>query len=189
MIAPLPYFTGKWFPEWWVRQMLRISLRLVHGQTGPRRVSAHTPAEVVAQGGDTERVVILADNLVDQFLGAFALITMTMVSRTVVPGLFFAATIIVSGLTATLHTSLVCCVKVNAASPSPPRSGVASQTRMVPSRPAEASRHHVNRDRRCPKHGSDDHVVEVEADLERDVDDEDIRAERGHLAHERHAER
>ena len=37
--------------------MLRISLRLVHGQTGPRRVSAHTPAEVVAQGGDTERVV------------------------------------------------------------------------------------------------------------------------------------
>ena len=53
----LPYYTGVWFPEWWVRQMLRISLRLVHGQTGPRRVSAHTPAEVVAQGGDTERVV------------------------------------------------------------------------------------------------------------------------------------
>ena len=54
---PTPYYTGAWFPEWWVRQMLRISLRLVHGQTGPRRVSTHTPAEVVAQGGDTERVV------------------------------------------------------------------------------------------------------------------------------------
>ena len=48
--------------------MLRISLRLVHGQTGPRRVSKHTPAEVVAQGGDTERVVQLADNLIDQFI-------------------------------------------------------------------------------------------------------------------------
>ena len=56
--APMPYYTGSWFPEWWVRQMLRISLRLVHGQTGPRRVSGHTPAEVVAQGGDTERVVV-----------------------------------------------------------------------------------------------------------------------------------
>ena len=30
--------------------------------TGPRRVSSHTPAEVIAQGGDTERVVILFDN-------------------------------------------------------------------------------------------------------------------------------
>jgi len=39
---PVPYYTGRWFPEWWVRQMLRISARLVHGQTGPRRVSTHT---------------------------------------------------------------------------------------------------------------------------------------------------
>jgi len=54
--APMPYYTGKLYPEWWVRQMLRIGLRLVHGQTGPRRVSAHSPAEVVAQGGDNERV-------------------------------------------------------------------------------------------------------------------------------------
>jgi ABC-type multidrug transport system fused ATPase/permease subunit len=100
--GPLPYYTGKWFPEWWVRQMLRISLRLVHGQTGPRRVSAHTPAEVVAQGGDTERVVMLADNLIDQIASAFMLISMTVVSGTIVPGLFFAATILVSGLTATL---------------------------------------------------------------------------------------
>jgi ATP-binding cassette subfamily B protein len=99
---PVPYYTGKWFPEWWVRQMLRISLRLVHGQTGPRRVSAHTPAEVVAQGGDTERVVILADNLIDQFICAAVLISMTVVSRSVVPGLFFAGTMLVSGLTATL---------------------------------------------------------------------------------------
>jgi ABC-type multidrug transport system fused ATPase/permease subunit len=105
--SPLPYYTGKWFPEWWVRQMLRISLRLVHGQTGPRRVSAHTPAEVVAQGGDTERVVMLADNLIDQFIGAFVLITMTLVAGTLVPALFFAATILVSGLTATLFGPLL----------------------------------------------------------------------------------
>ncbi|MEN3356765.1 MAG: ATP-binding cassette, subfamily bacterial, partial [Mycobacteriales bacterium] len=100
--APMPYFTGKWYPEWWVRQMLRISLRLVHGQTGPRRVSSHTPAEVIAQGGDTERVVILADNVLDQFAGVFVIVSMTLVSGTVVPALFFAATMLVSGLTATL---------------------------------------------------------------------------------------
>ncbi len=93
-----PYLTGRWFPEWWVRQMLRISLRLVHGQTGPRRVSAHTPAEVVAQGADTERVVILADNLVDQLICGVVLVSMTCVSGTVVPALFFAATMAVSGL-------------------------------------------------------------------------------------------
>jgi ATP-binding cassette subfamily B protein len=100
--VPVPYYTGRWFPEWWVRQMLRISARLVHGQTGPRRVSAHTPAEVVAQGGDTERVVMLADNLMDQFVCAVVLVSMTLVAGTIVPALFFAGTMLVSGLAATL---------------------------------------------------------------------------------------
>jgi ABC-type bacteriocin/lantibiotic exporter with double-glycine peptidase domain len=99
--APLPYVTGRWFPEWWVRQMLRIGLRLVHGQTGPRRVSAHTPAEVVAQGGDTERVVILADNVIDQTIAVFVLISMTLVSGSIVPALFFAGTMAVSAAAAT----------------------------------------------------------------------------------------
>jgi ATP-binding cassette, subfamily B, bacterial len=100
--APMPYYTAKWFPEWWVRQMLRISLRLVYGQTGPRRVSAHTSAEVVAQGGDTERVVMLGDNLIDQFVSIVILVSMTAISGTVVPALFFAGTMLISGLTATL---------------------------------------------------------------------------------------
>jgi ABC-type multidrug transport system fused ATPase/permease subunit len=100
--TPLPYYTAKWFPEWWVRQMLRISLRLVHGQTAPRRVSAHTPAEVVAQGGDTERVVILADNVIDQFVCSVILVAMTLVSGSLVPAFFFAGTMLVSGLAATL---------------------------------------------------------------------------------------
>jgi len=100
--VPVPYYTGRLFPEWWVRQMLRISLRLVYGQTGPRRVSSHTPAEVVAQGGDTERTVELADNLIDQFIAVVVLVSMTVVSRSVVPGLFFVATMVVSGLMSTL---------------------------------------------------------------------------------------
>ncbi|ASW54047.1 ABC transporter ATP-binding protein [Plantactinospora sp. KBS50] len=99
---PVPWYTNKWFPEWWVRQMLRIGLRLVHGQTGPRRVSKHTPAEVVAQGGDTERVVQLADNLIDQFAAVVVVIGMTVVSGSIVPALFFAGTMLVSGLAATL---------------------------------------------------------------------------------------
>jgi ATP-binding cassette, subfamily B, bacterial len=82
--------------------MLRISLRLVHGQTGPRRVSQHTPAEVVAQGGDVERVVMLADNLIDQFASAFVIVSMTAVAGTWVPAAFFAGTMLVSGLAATL---------------------------------------------------------------------------------------
>ncbi|MEV1317041.1 ABC transporter ATP-binding protein [Micromonospora arborensis] len=99
---PVPYYTGIWFPQWWVRQMLRISLRLVHGQTGPRRVSSHTPAEVVAQGGDTERVVQLADNVFDQSAAVILAVAMTVVSGSVVPALFFVGTMVVSGLAASL---------------------------------------------------------------------------------------
>jgi ABC-type multidrug transport system fused ATPase/permease subunit len=100
--APMPYYTSRWFPEWWVRQMLRISLRLVHGQTGPRRVSGHTPAEVVAQGGDTERVVILADNIIDQAACVVAMVAMTLISGSLIPAGFFAGTMLLSGLAATL---------------------------------------------------------------------------------------
>ncbi|WP_433531992.1 ATP-binding cassette domain-containing protein [Micromonospora sp. CA-263727] len=101
LAIPAHYWTQLWFPGWWVRQMLRISLRLVHGQTGPRRVSRHTPAEVVAQGGDTERVVQLADNVLDQVVGLLLLVTMTLVTGSVVPGLFFLGTMVLSGLAAT----------------------------------------------------------------------------------------
>ncbi len=81
--------------------MLRISARLVYGQTGPRRVSRHTPAEVVAQGGDTERVVQLADNVLDQTVGLILLVAMTLITGSVVPGLFFLGTMVLSGLAAT----------------------------------------------------------------------------------------
>src|SRR4051812_21263752 len=100
--VPITYWTGVWFPQWWVTQMLRISLRLVHGQTGPRRVSAHTPAEVVAQGGDTERVVAMADNVIDQMTSLVVIAVMTLVSGSIVPALFFAGTMVASGLAATL---------------------------------------------------------------------------------------
>jgi len=99
---PTLYYTGAWFPEWWVRQMLRISLRLVHGQIGPRRVSKHTPAEVVAQGGDTERVVMLADNLIDNSVSIVMVVAMTAASGSIVPALFFIGTMVLSGLAATL---------------------------------------------------------------------------------------
>lgn len=99
---PVHWYTTLWFQNWWVRQMLRINLRLVHGQTGPRRVSGYTPAEVVAQGGDTERVVELADNMVDQFFGLALLVAMTLISGSVVPGLFFLGTMVVSALVAAL---------------------------------------------------------------------------------------
>ncbi|WNM40571.1 ABC transporter ATP-binding protein [Micromonospora halotolerans] len=102
VVLPLPFLTNLWFPQWWIRQMLRISARLVHGQTGARRVSGHTPAEVVAQGGDTDRVVQLADNLMDQFISLAIVITMTLVTGSVVPALFFVGTMVVSGLAATL---------------------------------------------------------------------------------------
>ncbi len=101
-LIPTLYFTGAWFPEWWVRQMLRISLRLVNGQIGPRRVSKHTPAEVVAQGGDTERVVMLADNLIDNGVGLLTVVAMTVTSQSPVPAMFFLGTMLVSGLAATL---------------------------------------------------------------------------------------
>jgi len=84
LAIPTLYYTGTWFPEWWVRQMLRISLRLVHGQIGPRRVSKHTPAEVVAQGGDTERVVMLADNVIDNATSLVMVVSMTLAAMSAV---------------------------------------------------------------------------------------------------------
>ncbi|GLY21185.1 ABC transporter ATP-binding protein [Micromonospora sp. NBRC 101691] len=99
---PVPYLTNLWFPQWWVRQSLRISARLLYGQTGARRVSGHTPAEVVAQGGDTERVVQLADNVMDNATSLVLVVAMTAVSGSVVPGLFFLGTMVVSALAATL---------------------------------------------------------------------------------------
>ncbi len=102
LCVPISYFPGRLFPEWWVRQTLRINMRLVHGQTGPRRISKHTPAEVVAQGGDTDRAVVLADNLVDQFIMAAALIAMTVVSGSAVPGWFFLGTTLASAAAAAL---------------------------------------------------------------------------------------
>ncbi|GAA1834153.1 ATP-binding cassette domain-containing protein [Luedemannella flava] len=102
LTVPAVYYTGTWFPEWWVRQMLRIGVRLVHGQTGARRISAHTPAEVIAQSGDTERVVILADNLIDQSICLIYLISIIVVSGSVLPALFFLGTMVVSGLAALL---------------------------------------------------------------------------------------
>ncbi|GAB1691515.1 ATP-binding cassette domain-containing protein [Krasilnikovia sp. M28-CT-15] len=102
LTTPALFYTGAWFPEWWVRQMLRISLRLMHGQVGPRRVSKHTPAEVVAQSGDTERVVVLADNVVDNAIGLVMIVAMTWASGSVVPALFFGGTMLVSGLAATM---------------------------------------------------------------------------------------
>jgi ABC-type multidrug transport system fused ATPase/permease subunit len=102
LAIPTLYYTGAWFPEWWVRQMLRISLRLVHGQIGPRRVSKHTPAEVVAQGGDTERVVMLADNVIDQTTSLFMIVAMTWAAGSFVPAAFFVGTMVISGLAATL---------------------------------------------------------------------------------------
>ncbi|WP_431729005.1 ATP-binding cassette domain-containing protein [Verrucosispora sp. TAA-831] len=101
LAIPAHYWTHLWFPAWWVRQMLRISARLVYGQTGPRRVSRHTPAEVVAQGGDTERVVQLADNVLDQAVGVILLVSMTLITGSVVPGLFFLGTMVLSGFAAT----------------------------------------------------------------------------------------
>jgi ATP-binding cassette, subfamily B, bacterial len=100
--APGPYITSRRFPEWWSRQILRINLRLVHGQTGPRRVSNHTSAEVVAQAGDTERVIFLADNVVDQVCALGVIVAMTVITGSPVPALFFAGTIVVSGGVATL---------------------------------------------------------------------------------------
>ncbi|TDB78256.1 ABC transporter ATP-binding protein [Micromonospora sp. KC723] len=99
---PALYYFGAWFPEWWVRQVLRINARLLNGQIGPRRISRHSPAEVVAQSGDTDRVVMLADNLVDHVIALAAIVTMTIAARSWVPAAFFAGTMILSGCAAAL---------------------------------------------------------------------------------------
>ena len=57
---------------------------------------------MIAQGGDTERVVILADNVVDQLACVVTIVAMTVISGSFVPAAFFAGTMLLSGLAATL---------------------------------------------------------------------------------------
>jgi ATP-binding cassette subfamily B protein len=56
----------------------------------------------VAHGGDTERVVMLADNLIDTSISLAMIVTMTAASRSFVPAAFFVGTMVISGLAATL---------------------------------------------------------------------------------------
>src|SRR6185503_11658950 len=51
--------------------------------------------------------VVLADNLIDQAIGVSILIAMTLVSGSFVPALFFAGTMVISGLAATLFGPLL----------------------------------------------------------------------------------
>jgi ABC-type multidrug transport system fused ATPase/permease subunit len=57
---------------------------------------------VVAQGGDTDRVVQLADNVVDQAACLVTMVAMTLISGSFVPAAFFAGTMLLSGLAATV---------------------------------------------------------------------------------------
>ncbi len=100
LTLPAFYVVLNWFPHWWTLQNLRVSLRLVHGQTGPRRRSRYSPAEVVAQGGDIERVVRVADNLIDQVSTAGVLIAMTLISGSLVPAAFFGAVVVTAAVVA-----------------------------------------------------------------------------------------
>ena len=52
----------------------------------------------------------------------------------------------------------------------------------------EPHRHAVHRHRRRADHPADDQVIEVESHLYRDIDHEEVDAQRGHLAHQRRAE-
>src|SRR4051794_13655084 len=105
--VPIPYFTSAWFPKWWVMQMLRISLRLAHGQTGPRPGRGHPPPAALPGGGDPERAAIMADSVVDQFTSVILVVAMTLVSGSFVPALFFVGTVAASGAAATLFGPLL----------------------------------------------------------------------------------
>jgi len=100
--GPLNWVPENRFPEWWVRQWLRVGLRLTHAQTGERRVSRHTPAAVIAQTGDTERVIMLADNAADNAMAVVVMAVMTAIAGSPVPALFFLSTMLLSGLAAAL---------------------------------------------------------------------------------------
>lgn len=107
LVLPIPGYliTGRFFPEWWVRQSLRIGLRMVAGQTGPTRVSPHQPAEVIAQTNDNERVIVMADNIFDTGIAVWVILVMTLLSGSFIPALFFAGTMVVAGLVAALFGS------------------------------------------------------------------------------------
>ena len=85
------------------RQMLRISLRLVHGQTGPAPGQRAHPGRG-RRAGRRHRAggACWPTTSIDQSSSVVMMVAMTLVSGSVVPALFFAGTMVVSGLAATL---------------------------------------------------------------------------------------
>lgn len=84
------------YPRWWVEVLLRIRMRVMHGQTRQHRLPATPPGEVVARAMDADRFVRYADRWVDFVNGLLVVAVTALISGTWTAGAVLLAVMLVS---------------------------------------------------------------------------------------------
>lgn len=84
------------YPRWWVEVLLRIRMRVLHGQTRQHRLPATPPGEVVARAMDADRFARYADRWVDFVNGLLIVAVTALISGTWTAGAVLLGVMVIS---------------------------------------------------------------------------------------------
>ncbi|MFC7406383.1 ATP-binding cassette domain-containing protein [Georgenia alba] len=88
MVAPLALaWAIAIYPRWWVEILLRVRMRVMHGQTRQYRLRPTPPGEIVARAMDADRFVRYADRWVDFVNGLVVAAVTALIARSWLAGL------------------------------------------------------------------------------------------------------
>ncbi len=90
------------YPRWWIENLLRVRMRVMHGQTRQHRLPTTPPGEIVARAMDADRYVMYADRWVDFVNGLIIAGVTALVARSWLAGGVLLAVMVVSALAAAL---------------------------------------------------------------------------------------
>jgi len=96
----------RWYPLWWIQNLLRIRLAIMRGQTEQRRLPPTPAGEVVGRAMDADRLVFYADRWID-FVSGFVVAAVTAAfARSWLAGAILLAVMATSAAAATLGRSI-----------------------------------------------------------------------------------
>ncbi|QCX28316.1 ATP-binding cassette domain-containing protein [Nocardioides jishulii] len=99
MVAPLMLADAFYrYPRWWVEVLLRVRMRVLHGQTAQHRLPRTPPGEVVARAMDADRFVRYSDRWVDFVNGILIAAVTAGLAGTWVAGAVLVAVLVASAL-------------------------------------------------------------------------------------------
>jgi len=97
MLSPLSLAWAIYaYPRWWIEILLRVRMRVMHGQTRRYRLPPTPPGEVVARAMDADRFVRYADRWVDFGNGLVIAAVTALIARSWLAGAVLLAVMVVS---------------------------------------------------------------------------------------------